>query len=171
MMLKKPRIGWCCAKAMKRKKVIGYPVILWSVYKKKPKILRIVLSKNPKSFPNSIASSSPEINALVNQLEKFLNGKDVRFPLSILRLDLCSVFQQKVLAAVYAIPRGRISTYQLIAKQIGKSKTARAVGAALATNPFPLMIPCHRVIRADGSLGGYQGGLKMKQALLRMDGV
>jgi len=54
---------------------------------------------------------------------------------------------------------------------LGKPNAARAVGAALAANPFPLIIPCHRVIRADGSLGGYQGGLKMKQALLRIEGV
>lgn len=171
MTLKKPRIGWYCGKAMKRKKVIGYPVILWSVYKKRPKIIRIVLAKNPKSFPGSNASLPPEIKALAGRIEKFLNGKDVGFPLSILRLDLCPVFQQKVLAAAHAIPRGRISTYQLIAKQIGKPKTARAVGLALATNPFPLIIPCHRVIRSDGSLGGYQGGLKMKQALLKMEGA
>lgn len=152
------------------KKITAYAVIFWSVYKKKPKILRIVLSKNFGSLPNSSISLPAEINALVNQLKKFLNGKDVRFPLSILRLDLCSAFQQKVLAATQAIARGRTSTYQLIAKQISRPKTARAVGMALATNPFPLVIPCHRVIRVDGSLGGYQGGLKMKQALLKMEG-
>ncbi|MDD5477576.1 MAG: methylated-DNA--[protein]-cysteine S-methyltransferase [Candidatus Omnitrophica bacterium] len=155
---------------MKIKEAISYPVILWSVYKKKPKILRIVLSKNSKSFPNFNASLCPEINILANQIEKFLNGKDVRFPLSMLRLDLCSVFQQKVLAAVYAIARGKTSTYQLIAKQLGKPNAARAVGAALAANPFPLLIPCHRVIHSDGSLGGYLGGTKMKRELLRKEG-
>lgn len=86
-------------------------------------------------------------------------------------LDCCSKFQQKVLRATSAIPRGKVSTYQCIAKQIGKPKAARAVGRALANNPFPLIIPCHRVIRSDGSLGGYQGGLKMKRALLKKEGV
>ncbi|MDD5108101.1 MAG: MGMT family protein [Candidatus Omnitrophica bacterium] len=86
-----------------------------------------------------------------------------------MRLDLCSTFQKEVLRAVQAIPRGKVSTYKLIAKQIGRPKAARAVGRALATNPFALVIPCHRVIRSDGSLGGYQGGTKMKQALLRKE--
>lgn len=82
----------------------------------------------------------------------------------------CSVFQRKVLLAVSTIPRGEVRTYQSIAKQIGKPKSARAVGRALATNPLPLIIPCHRVICSDGKLGGYQGGLKMKKALLRKEG-
>lgn len=147
----------------------GALVIFWSIYKKKPKILRIVLSGNPGLFTNSIPFSHPKIKALAHKITAFLNGKDIRFSLNMLRLDLCSVFQQNVLAAASAIPRGRVSTYQLLAKQMGKPNAARAVGMALAANPFPLIIPCHRVIRSDGALGGYQGGLKMKQALLRME--
>jgi methylated-DNA-[protein]-cysteine S-methyltransferase len=54
---------------------------------------------------------------------------------------------------------------------LGKPSAARAVGRALATNPFPIIIPCHRAVRSDGSLGGYQGGLAMKRALLEMEGV
>lgn len=89
----------------------------------------------------------------------------------ILCLEGCSIFQKKVLRAVYAIPRGKISTYKLIAKKIGKPKASRAVGAALAKNPFLLLIPCHRVIRSDGSLGGYRGGLRLKKYLLELEGV
>jgi methylated-DNA-[protein]-cysteine S-methyltransferase len=94
-----------------------------------------------------------------------------KIPLNMPCLDHCSKFQQKVLRAASAIPRGKVSTYQRLAKQIGNSKAARSVGRALANNPFPIMIPCHRVIRSDGSLGGYQGGLKMKRALLKKEGV
>jgi methylated-DNA-[protein]-cysteine S-methyltransferase len=86
-------------------------------------------------------------------------------------MDLCSAFQQKVLHAEHAIPRGRVSTYRLIARRLGDANAARAVGTALATNPFPIVIPCHRAIRSDGALGGFQGGLKMKGALLRMEGI
>jgi len=91
--------------------------------------------------------------------------------ISILRLNRCSFFQQKVLRVISAIPRGEVRTYQFIAKQIGNPKAARAVARALATNPFPLIIPCHRVIRSDGKLGGYQGGIKMKRTLLKAEGA
>jgi methylated-DNA-[protein]-cysteine S-methyltransferase len=64
-----------------------------------------------------------------------------------------------------------VSTYKLIAQRLGSSKRARAVGNALAKNPFPLIVPCHRVIRTDRRLGGYQGGQEMKRTLLEMDGV
>lgn len=157
----------------------GPVAVLWSVYRGEPKIYRILLSKPgtsakqamKKFFPNSLASSCPEINALASQIEAFLNGEDIQFPLAMVRLDLCSAFQQKVLRAEYAIPRGRVSTYNLIAKHLGNPNGARAVGMALATNPFPIVIPCHRAIRSDGALGGYQGGLKMKRTLLEMEGI
>ena len=98
-------------------------------------------------------------------------GDDVRFSLDIARLDLCTEFQQKVLLAEYRIPHGSVSTYQRIAAHLGKPNRARAVGTALASNPFPIIIPCHRAIRSDGMLGGYQGGLKMKRTLLEQEGV
>lgn len=97
-------------------------------------------------------------------------SKRFKKAISIPRISSCPAFQQKVLRAVSAIPRSEVRTYKFIAKQIGNPKAARAVGRALATNPFPLIIPCHRVIGSDGKLGGYQGGIKMKQALLREEG-
>ncbi|MCK4234435.1 MGMT family protein [candidate division WOR-3 bacterium] len=81
------------------------------------------------------------------------------------------MFQQKVLRAEHGIPRGSVSTYQRIAMYLGNPKGARAVGNALANNPFPIIIPCHRAIRSDGTLGGYQGGLEMKRVLLEMEGI
>lgn len=90
--------------------------------------------------------------------------------LKLIHLSRCSAFQRKVLRAVSTIPSGEVRTYQSIAKQIGSPRAARAVGAALAANPFPLVIPCHRVICSDGSLGGYSGGVKIKQRLLRREG-
>lgn len=157
----------------------GSVAVLWSVYRREPKISRILLSKPgtsakealKKFFPNSPVSSCAEINALVSQIEAFLNGEDIQFSLDVVRLDLCSAFQQKVLRAEHAIPRGRVSTYNLIAKHLDNPNGARAVGTALATNPFPIVIPCHRAIRSDGALGGYQGGLKMKRTLLQMEGI
>jgi methylated-DNA-[protein]-cysteine S-methyltransferase len=76
-----------------------------------------------------------------------------------------------VLLAEYRILRGSVSTYKLIAKHLGKQNGARAVGNALAANPFPVIVPCHRAIRSDRHLGGYQGGLAMKRALLYQESI
>ncbi len=157
----------------------GSVSVFWSVYRLEPKIIRILLSKSgtsardamEKFFPNAPVSSCTEIDALVGQIEAFLSGEDIQFSFDAVRLDLCSAFQQKVLRAEHAIPRGRVSTYNLIAQYIDNPKGARAVGTALATNPFPIVIPCHRAIRSDGALGGYQGGLAMKRTLLEMEGI
>ena len=81
-----------------------------------------------------------------------------------------SRFQQKVYRAIFRIPEGEVRSYQWVAKAIGQPGSARAVGQALHVNPFAPLIPCHRVIRADGSLGGFAWGLKRKQQLLRREG-
>lgn len=80
-------------------------------------------------------------------------------------------FEWKVLSAATKIPIGETRSYQWIARTIGKPKAVRAVGQALKKNPYPVIIPCHRVIRGDGSLGGYQGknGNKKKELLLRLE--
>jgi methylated-DNA-[protein]-cysteine S-methyltransferase len=76
-----------------------------------------------------------------------------------------------VLAAISKIPFGETRSYGWVARAIGKPGAARAVGQALHTNPVPIIIPCHRIVASDGSLGGYGGGLPMKIKLLRLEGV
>jgi len=71
----------------------------------------------------------------------------------------------------YKIPRGWVSTYGRIAGKLGNAGAARAVGTALSRNPFPLIVPCHRAVRSDGSLGGYAGGIAMKKRLLELEGI
>jgi len=162
-----------------RESPFGPFAIVWSVHVGEPRVCRILLSKPKlavrkslsKAFPTSGSSTCRDISELANRIEAFLQGSDVRFYLSSIRLDLCSHFQQQVLRVEYGIPRGCVSTYQRIAHHVGRSSGARAVGQALASNPFPLMIPCHRAIRTDRTLGGYQGGAAMKTALLEMEGV
>ncbi|MBM4430191.1 MAG: methylated-DNA--[protein]-cysteine S-methyltransferase [Chloroflexi bacterium] len=157
----------------------GPLVVVWSALRGLPEILRVFLSRPGRpaeelaraSFFDARASSCAEIGAVAEQMVAFLEGEDVRFSLDITRMDLCSAFQQRVLRAEHGIPRGQVSTYQRIATYLGSPLGARAVGTALATNPFPVLIPCHRAIRSDGTLGGYQGGLAMKRALLEMEGV
>ena len=80
-------------------------------------------------------------------------------------------FQREALLATFAIPYGQTSTYGEIAMQIGRLRSARAVGRAEATNPMPLVIPCHRVLGSDGKLRGYGGGLDIKKWLLRLEGA
>jgi methylated-DNA-[protein]-cysteine S-methyltransferase len=157
----------------------GPMALLWSVYKGQPKIFRALFSmpnvsakhQLVKLFPNSEAATCYEIDVIADTIETFFEGENIQFSLEIVRMDLCSEFQQEVLRAEHGIPRGAVSTYQRIARHVGRPRGARAVGNALATNPFPIIVPCHRAIRTDLTVGGYQGGIKMKRTLLQMEGI
>ena len=162
-----------------RKTPFGPAAVLWAIHQDRPRIYRVLLSKPGKpadrivrsDFTDIKRSSCNEIDNVADKIVAFLSGENIRFSLDIARLDLCSPFQQKVLRAEHGIPRGRVSTYQRIAGHLRNRNASRAVGTALATNPFPIIIPCHRAIRSDGTLGGYQGGLDMKRTLLEMEGI
>jgi methylated-DNA-[protein]-cysteine S-methyltransferase len=162
-----------------RKTRFGPAVILWETRSDRPMVRQILLSRPglparmalKEHFPDSVPSSCRLIDDLAGRIAAFLDGADVRFTLEHVQLDLCPTFKRRVLLAEYGIPRGSVSTYRRIAAHLGVPKGARAVGNALATNPFPIVIPCHRAIRSDATLGGYQGGLAMKKALLMQEGV
>jgi O-6-methylguanine DNA methyltransferase len=80
-------------------------------------------------------------------------------------------FQRAVLTAIQKIPFGETRSYGWVARAIGKPRASRAVGQALGANPIPIIIPCHRIIASDGSLGGYGGGLPLKRKLLTLEGA
>jgi len=103
-------------------------------------------------------------------VERFAQGSSrLDFPV---QLERVKPFQRRVLVAALAIPRGRVATYQRIAQDIGAPGAARAVGTALAKNPIPVILPCHRVVRADARLGEYSGGgAPLKARILRWEGV
>jgi methylated-DNA-[protein]-cysteine S-methyltransferase len=153
--------------------------VIWTDLNDNPKIVRILLSSPGSSaedqvsrvYPNLNASSCAEIDDIANAIEGLLEGEEIEFSLDVTDLSLCTEFQRLVLRAEHGIPRGSVSTYRLIAEYLGKRNGARAVGNALAHNPFPLIVPCHRAIRSDRYLGGYQGGLEMKRALLGREGI
>lgn len=160
----------------------GSLALLWRDTPEGPRVQRLLLpregmpadsgSLGSGHWPlNTIPGSCPPMAALAEQIGRFLAGEEVTFPLEMLALEACSAFQQRVLRVEHSIPRGCVSSYGRIAAHLGLPGAARAVGAALASNPFPILIPCHRVVRADGTLGGYRGGVAMKRALLEMEGV
>jgi methylated-DNA-[protein]-cysteine S-methyltransferase len=114
---------------------------------------------------------SARIRGLADRIAEFLSGEPHRFDLREVALADCPAFQQRVLRAEHSIPRGRVSSYGRIADALGSPGASRAVGNALARNPFPIVIPCHRALRSDRTLGGYQGGQRMKRALLEAEGI
>lgn len=88
------------------------------------------------------------------------------------RLDLRgTIFQKRVWTALLTIPRGHVTSYSLLASAIGHPKASRAVGTAVGDNPVAVPVPCHRVVRKDGSMGGYHYGPELKSALLRWEGA
>lgn len=109
----------------------------------------------------------PVIRKFEKQLLQFLDGKRKNFDLPLKMAG--SAFQQKAWKALMAIPYGQTSSYAKQAHKIGFPKAVRAVGTANGRNPFPIIVPCHRILRSDGSLGGYAGGLKFKSELLKLE--
>lgn len=87
------------------------------------------------------------------------------------KLKALTAFENKVLKTVTKIPRRKVTTYKLLAKAIGQATAVRAVANALSKNPWLVKIPCHRVVRSDGRLGGYRLGLKKKLLLLKKEGI
>lgn len=110
--------------------------------------------------------------AVTGQLREYFAGarSHIDLPVDLARL---TPFQKKVLQTARRIPPGTVWTYGQVARTIGKPKASRAVGQALGRNPVPIVIPCHRVIAGDGSLGGYSGGggLNSKRLLLHIEGA
>jgi methylated-DNA-[protein]-cysteine S-methyltransferase len=119
-----------------------------------------------------IVYAPEKLEEATQQVEEYLSGERGAFELPV---DISSMtpFQQTVLDEVAKVPRGEVVTYGELAKRIGKPRAARAVGQALGSNPVPIVVPCHRVIASDGSLGGYSGrrGVETKATLLTLEGA
>ena len=123
-----------------------------------------VMRRDPE--PDWIYNEEPLENACT-QLTEYFSGQRKDFDLP-LKLD-GTEFQVSVLEALLEIPYGETTSYGAIAKQIGRPKAVRAVGAANGRNPIPIIVPCHRVIGSSGDLTGFGGGLDTKEALLRLE--
>lgn len=125
-----------------------------------------------RKLKRPIQANTKRIAPYAKELREYLNGKRIAFTIPI-DWTLFRPFQREALQAVFRIPYGETRTYSEIAVQINRPHAWRAVGRANATNPMPLVIPCHRVIGADGKLHGYGGGegLPTKEWLLKMEGA
>ena len=157
----------------------GPIVLVWKYFADSPQIIRVIISSSKfpadreaaQLFPDSIKSSCPAIDILSSKIKAFIAGEKIDFSPASLDLQNCTEFQEKVLLTTQAIPVGKVCSYGTLAAHIGTPKASRAVGTALARNPFPILIPCHRVIQSDRTLGGFGGGLKMKRVLLEIEQV
>ena len=121
------------------------------------------------------ASLSPRIleqpaalDAVARELDEYFAGRRRSFDLA-LDWSLCTPFTRRVLGATQRIPYGRVATYGEVAERAGSPGGSRAAGNALGSNPMPIVVPCHRVVRAGGALGGYTGGVERKELLLGLE--
>jgi O-6-methylguanine DNA methyltransferase len=129
-------------------------------------VTRVRIGEGLVSAPNARARALAA--AARAELAQYLAGERAVFSVP---LDLAAVpeFQRRVLDAALTIPFGVVRPYAWIAGHIGHARAVRAVGTALGTNPLPLLVPCHRVVRTDGALGGYIFGLPLKERLLTLE--
>lgn len=118
---------------------------------------------------NAVSQSNPIIDKCWQQLEEYFSGKRTNFDLPISADG--TEFQQKVWQTLLTIPYGETWNYGQLAQAIGNNNASRAVGAANGKNPISIIIPCHRVIGANGTLTGYAGGLIAKEWLLKHEGT
>ena len=132
----------------------GRVAVIWQLCRDRPVVVRIALPGSPLTPERR---SCPEVDELCGSIRRMLEGCAVQPGTGLLDLESCSGFKRRVLEAESRVPRGGVTSYCGLAAAIGSAGAARAVGQALATNPFPLVIPCHRIVAAD-SLGGFSSG-------------
>ncbi|TET28950.1 methylated-DNA--[protein]-cysteine S-methyltransferase [Candidatus Aerophobetes bacterium] len=157
--------------------LIVKPDVFWlGLVASQGKLVRVCLSYSEESTRENLgikrsekASTSSLLQSLRWDLADYWKGKRVDFSKYSLELASYSSFSKKVWAQTRLIPYGEVRSYKWVAERIG-SKGFQAVGKALGNNPFPIIVPCHRVIKEDGELGGFSSGLGIKRKLLKIEG-
>ena len=128
-----------------------------------------VLAELAERLSPRILESRRATDEIRRELAEYFEGRRTRFEVPVDR-RLIRGIARDVLRVTSRIPFGRTATYTEVADRIGRPRAARAVGNALGSNPIPIVIPCHRVLRSGGALGGYGGGIERKQLLLDLEG-
>lgn len=129
-----------------------------------------VLAKISRRISPRMLESEARLDPVRRELDEYFAGRRRNFDLA-LDWQLSSGFRQVVLRETAAIPFGETRTYMEMAASAGSPRASRAAGSALGSNPIPIVVPCHRVLRSGGGLGGYGGGLDVKRELLELEGV
>ncbi len=127
------------------------------------KLARIVRTYGPGLLPD-VRRADP----VARELDQYFAGKRRSFDVAV-DLSPLTDFQRRILRATARVGFGEVSSYGAVAARAGSEKASRAAGQALGSNPIPIVVPCHRVLASDGSLGGYSGGLDAKRHLLRFE--
>jgi len=130
----------------------------------------VTLAELARKVSPRILQDERRLERIRRQLGEYFEGRRKAFDMPLDR-SLMHGFHRQVLDATERIPYGAVSTYREVAERAGNARASRAAGNALGSNPIPIVIPCHRVLRTGGGLGGYGGGLDRKQLLLQLEGV
>ena len=137
--------------------------------------LKIDSNDHVKSIDYSVMCNekivSPSFSEIAMLLHKYELGEKISFDNVSVKYPYGSSFYRNVWNVTRSIPYGEVRSYKWVASKLGNPKYARAVGNALASNPVLIIVPCHRVIKSDGSLGGFSSGLELKKYLLQIEGV
>lgn len=129
-----------------------------------------VLGELAERVSPRVLEAPARLDPVRRELDRYFAGDLDRFDLP-LDWRLAGGFRGKVQRAIARIPYGQTRTYTEMARRAGNERAVRAAGTACGTNPIPIVVPCHRVLRSGGGLGGYGGGLPMKEALLELEGA
>ena len=145
------------------------PIVGWLNLRVSDKGVRSISYIDAPASPLE-STDHPIMETLVRELDRYFRGELESFSVPP-DPDGGTPFQRKVWKQLIAIPYGRTASYSDIAAAVGNPKAARAVGSANGNNGIPILIPCHRVIKADGGIGGYASGTPIKKALLKLEGT
>jgi methylated-DNA-[protein]-cysteine S-methyltransferase len=129
-----------------------------------------VLDELARRVSPRVLEAPAKLDPVRRELDEYFDGRRQRFNIPI-DWSYLAGFTREVLRATAAIEYGEVSTYAGVAKAAGSPRAVRAAGNALGANPMPVIVPCHRVLRSGGALGGYTGGIERKEFLLRLEGM
>jgi methylated-DNA-[protein]-cysteine S-methyltransferase len=133
------------------------------------KELDLYLERLTRKLSPRVLEAPARLDPVRRELDEYFEGRRTHFDVP-LDWSLSKGFTQRILRATAKVPYGEVSTYRQMAAKAGNERAVRAAGNALGANPIPIVVPCHRILRTGGSLGGYGGGPERKEFLLRLEG-